>query len=146
MPIIPFQPKENTVQQEPTDGRLPETGQVQFRKEKTVVVKILTGSRAGEQLTFPAGKSLSFGRDPAYCQVAAEDYPRVSRLHCTAEFDPQEGCFYVTDHSLNGTCLFYKTKNHPVVRVLKKGHRTAVQPGSVILLADETCAMELNIK
>lgn len=101
-------------------------------------VTVLTGSMAGHEAYIKGGETVNFGKDSKNVQfVFSTDYAKVSRIHCAITYAPNSNCYFVTDNSSNGT-YFSGGKR------LSKGARTAVQPGTVLLLANENCKIQLK--
>ena len=83
------------------------------------------------------GATVNLGKDPKIAHlVLSRDYSKVSRMHCTVNYSEKSGKYFVTDCSSNGTYL--KNKHR-----LPKGVRTPVLPGTLLLLADNDCKVEL---
>lgn len=101
----------------------------------TITLVVCTGSMAGQQLTFPAGKTFTMGRSANRNDVALEQYNKVSGMHCRVAVGNQQ--MTVTDlNSTNGTFVNGKrlTPNQPV----------PVMNGSTIFLADSGCAFQVR--
>jgi predicted RNA-binding Zn-ribbon protein involved in translation (DUF1610 family) len=101
-------------------------------------ITILTGSMKGASLSIKDGETINLGKDKNLAHfIFPGDYNLVSRIHCTVTFSARHKKYYVTDCSSNGTYRENRVK-------LEKGKRTAVEPNSVILLADEWCSVLLK--
>lgn len=105
---------------------------------KAATISILSGSMKGKEYTINSGENILIGKKPGITKVLlSNDYEKVSRIHCTVYYSEKLNKFFVTDSSRNGT--YYENK----VRFIK-GKRTAVNPESVILLADDNCRILLK--
>ncbi|MGM9553991.1 MAG: FHA domain-containing protein, partial [Faecousia sp.] len=50
-----------------------------------------------------SGQSVSIGRSPERCELVDSGDTYISKEHCRITFNLENGCFYVTDLSANGT-------------------------------------------
>lgn len=62
----------------------------------------IRGSRQGSSYRVYEGEEIAIGRDSKQCQIVIASGP-ISRKHCSIKFDRREQCYYVQDHSTNGT-------------------------------------------
>ena len=101
-------------------------------------ITILTGPLMGRKIILKDGEPVNLGKDPRTAQLVLNaEYRKVSRLHCTVTYNANTNNYVVTDVSSNGTYLSNGTR-------LTKGVRTAIQPGAILLLADEKCKIQLK--
>lgn len=101
-------------------------------------LEILSGSMKGLYVPIKDKEILYLGKDPKHANVVfSNDYENVSRLHCSVSFDEKTSKYYVVDSSSNGT--FFVNN-----RRLLKGHRTVVEPNTVLILANEGCMIRLK--
>lgn len=85
-----------------------------------------------------SGRPIVIGRNPSQCDVViTENAEKVSRKHCTVNFDYKNNMYIVTDHSSNGTHL---DNGKRLVLELP----TPVECGTVIIIGDENNAFRLN--
>lgn len=104
----------------------------------SATISILSGSMKDKEFTINSGENILIGKKPGLTQLLlSNDYEKVSRIHCTVSYSEKLEKFFVTDSSRNGT--YYE--NHTR---LVKGKRTAIDPGSIILLADDNCRILLK--
>lgn len=90
----------------------------------------VAGQYAGNRFEIGAGELMTFGRDPARCNVLFnEQYASVSRVHCIVKFVPEEGVYYITDMSSNGTLVDGI--------LLGKNNTRKIPAGSSFALGDE---------
>lgn len=102
------------------------------------LIFVSNGSMKGMSFPIKDGETLYLGKDPKISVVVfSNDYKKVSRLHCSVSYDGKTNKYFVTDCSTNGTYLKNKMR-------LIKGKRTAVAPGTDILLANEDCVITLK--
>ena len=101
-------------------------------------IKILTGSMAGMCVPISDGERFMLGKDKSTCNIIfSNDYMNVSRSHCEITYNASPKMYAVTDYSSNGT--YYKDGSR-----LPKGIRTNVHSGTVIMLANSNCLVELS--
>ena len=101
-------------------------------------VTILTGTMAGQRVYVKDDEVVILGKDPRSAQfVFSSSYNKVSRIHCTIAYSAQGKSFIVTDVSSNGTYFPDGTR-------LAKGVQTNVPHGSMLLLADDKCKIQLK--
>lgn len=101
-------------------------------------ISIVNGSMRGFSAPINSDEIIYIGKDPTVSNIViSKDYYKVSRLHCSVIFDSKFNKYFVTDTSRNGTSLADGTK-------LEMGKRTAVHPGSRIMLADDECIILLK--
>lgn len=101
-------------------------------------ISILTGSQKGTIVPIKDGETFTLGKDPKTAQIVfANDYNKVSRIHCTITYNQEQNKYFVTDCSSNGT---YSDNNVE----FEKSKRIAVAPNSVIVLADKNCMVLLK--
>jgi len=101
-------------------------------------LSVISGSMQGTIVPIMDGETISIGTDSAKSHlILSNDYRYVSGMHCTVTYNAQHKKYYVVDCSKNGT---YKS-NHVK---FGKDQRTAVEPNSVILLANEQCSILLK--
>lgn len=85
-----------------------------------------------------SGRPIVIGRDPSQCDVViSENAEKVSRKHCSVNFDYKNNMYIVTDHSTNGTHLDNGKKLIPELP-------TPVECGTVIIIGNEKNAFRLN--
>lgn len=96
------------------------------------------GMYEGEEFFNNSGRPIVIGRDALQCDVViSENAEKVSRKHCTVNFDYKNNMYLVTDHSSNGTHLDNGKR-------LLREVETPVECGTVIILGDEKNAFRLN--
>lgn len=100
-------------------------------------ITILSGSLTGKRFTLREREVTYIGKTKQAQIRLPNTYGKVSRLHCSIEYNKDMGRYFVTDCSSNGT--YFKNHNRFV-----RGKRTSVTPGTVLLLADEDCTIELE--
>lgn len=61
-----------------------------------------SGERAGEEITLTSNANILIGRNPNICQIVFRNDQRISRVHCTIMFNPDNGKLMVTNHSEQG--------------------------------------------
>ena len=99
---------------------------------------VLTGSMMGTRKKMISMQPMMVGRDVRLCDfVIPDSYMGVSRTHCTIYYNGYENMYYVKDGSTNGTWT------SPVNR-LEKGKFVRVSPGTVLLLGNFDCSIELS--
>jgi hypothetical protein len=120
------------------EAETPVVAEAPARDANTGSITILTGSMEGTSIPIQDGEMVTLGKDKKLARLAfSGDYNHVSRVHCTVTFSARHRKYYVTDCSSNGTYRENRAR-------LEKGKRTAVEPNSVILLADERCSVRLK--
>lgn len=101
-------------------------------------ISIVNGPLAGAEIPIRDKEIIYIGKDSQRANVVfSGDYPNVSRLHCSVMYDAKYQKYFVTDSSSNGT---YYSNN---IR-LEKGKRTAVSPGTVLILANDNAKIMLR--
>lgn len=101
-------------------------------------VAILNGPLAGAEIPLRDKETIYVGKDTKLANIVfTGDYPNVSRLHCSIMYDAKHQKYFVTDSSANGTYYLNNLK-------LEKGKRTAVQPGTTLILANENAKIMLR--
>ena len=87
------------------------------------------GAMKGVQFNLSLGTKLNIGRSPQQCNVVlSQDCIKVSRVHCSVEYDENKGVYIITDYSSNGT---YVNGSR-----ISNGTAYEAKPGSVIALGD----------
>ena len=61
----------------------------------------LTGSLAGRSFELIPGRSVELGRNPAEVSLIVRG-EKISRIHCTVQYNGKDLGFNITDHSRNG--------------------------------------------
>ncbi len=85
-----------------------------------------------------SGVAVVIGRDASQCHVViSENAEKISRKHCTVDFDYKNNVYMVTDHSTYGTFLENGKK-------LVTNLPTPVECQAIIILGDEKNAFRLN--
>lgn len=88
-----------------------------------------SGSCAGYEIPVKPGARIVIGKDPSRCSVVIDkSYTKVSRAHCSVEYDSMQDIYIVTDMSTNGTNIVGGPK-------LQSGSPSYLQRGTVINLA-----------
>ena len=101
-------------------------------------ISILNGPLAGAEIPIRDKDIIYIGKDSKIANIVfAGDYPLISRLHCSVMYDSKYNKYFVTDSSTNGIYYLNGTK-------LEKGKRTAVEPGTVLVLANEKAKIMLR--
>lgn len=101
-------------------------------------ISILSGPLAGAEIPIYDKEVIYIGKDPRKANIVfSGDYPNISRLHCSIMYDVKYRKYFVTDCSSNGTYYSNGCK-------LEKGKRTMVDPGTIIILANETAKIILR--
>lgn len=101
-------------------------------------IQVTNGPMNGFTVPINDGEMLYLGKDTKIANlVFTNDYPKVSRVHCTVTYDAKAKRYYVVDASTNGT--YFTSKKQ-----LTKGRRTAVEPNTILLLANKDCAILLG--
>ena len=101
-------------------------------------ISILNGPLAGAEIPIRSKDIVYIGKDSKIANIVfSGDYPRISRLHCSVMYDEKYHKYFVTDSSTNGTYYLNGTK-------LEKGKRTAVEPGTVLVLANDKAKIMLR--
>lgn len=83
-------------------------------------IQSVRGGLAQDKWTIPKNMRMSIGRAAELCNIVV-DFPNVSRIHCTIQYDDKKRLFYLTDQSTNGTLT--------QAGRLGKGQTQALQPG-----------------
>ena len=84
------------------------------------------------------GQTLTIGRAPERCELVDNGDKYISKEHCKISLNLEEGCFYVTDISANGT--FYETGVQ-----LRRQETTRIIGDTVIFLATKKHRVSLQI-
>lgn len=101
-------------------------------------ITFLSGSNAGYNIPLNPGQPVFIGKDPAQCSIVIDKkYDRVSRRHCSVEFDPVANAYKITDYSTNGIKRADGTK-------LPRNATTYVDRGETIRLASTENAFRLD--
>lgn len=88
-----------------------------------------SGSCAGYEVPVRSGARIVIGKDPSKCSIVIDkSYSKVSRAHCSVEYDSMQDIYIVTDLSTNGTTVVGGAK-------LQSGSPSYLQRGTVINLA-----------
>lgn len=88
-----------------------------------------SGSCAGYVVPVRSGARIVIGKDPSKCSIIIDkSYSKVSRAHCSVEYDSMQDIYIVTDLSTNGTNVVGGAK-------LQSGSPSYLQRGTVINLA-----------
>lgn len=64
----------------------------------------IRGKHLGHMISLPADKIMTFGRNPAECNIVLDD-SQVSRKHCQITYIASLGQYRIVDLSKNGTFL-----------------------------------------
>jgi FOG: FHA domain len=64
----------------------------------------IKGRQLGHMISLPADRIMTFGRDPAECNIVLND-SQVSRLHCQITYIAALEQYRIVDFSKNGTFL-----------------------------------------
>ena len=101
-------------------------------------ISILNGPLAGAEIPVKDKEIIYVGKDSKIANIVfSGDYPLISRLHCSVMYDSKYRKYFVTDSSTNGTYYLNGAK-------LEKGKRTAVEPGTVLVLANDKAKIMLR--
>lgn len=102
-------------------------------------IRLLNGSLAGAVIPVTDGESMWVGKDSSRCSIVLdESFTHVSRMHCAVSYSARFNEYYVTDNSSNGTFLQSTRERLP------KGVATRITPGTVLLLANEACCIQMK--
>ena len=100
-------------------------------------ILVLTGDMRGALARISAGETICVGKEPLTCQlILGRDNRRVSRKHCAIAYCEKDNQYVVTDFSKNGTALEDGRK-------LPYNLEVTLSPGTVLLLGDDTCKIQL---
>lgn len=101
----------------------PETALLQGR------IVFTSGCCAGYDIPIKPGTRIVIGKDPSQCSIIIDkSYAKVSRTHCSVEYDSYNNVYVVTDMSTNGTKIVGGPK-------LQRGAPSYLDRGTVINLA-----------
>ena len=101
----------------------PETALLQGR------IVFTSGCCAGYDIPIKPGTRIVIGKDPSQCSIIIDkSYAKVSRTHCSVEYDSYNNVYVVTDMSTNGTKIVGGPK-------LQRGTPSYLDRGTVINLA-----------
>lgn len=101
----------------------PETALLQGR------IVFTSGCCAGYDIPIKPGTRIVIGKDPSQCSIIIDkSYAKVSRTHCSVEYDSYNDVYVVTDMSTNGTKIVGGPK-------LQRGAPSYLDRGTVINLA-----------
>lgn len=95
----------------------------------------LTGSLAGRSFELIPGRSVELGRNPAEVSLIVRG-EKISRIHCTVQYNGKDLGFNVTDHSRNG--VFVNGVRIPY------NVPTYVSGKSIVALADSVFAKDVG--
>lgn len=88
-----------------------------------------SGCCAGYDIPIKPGTRIVIGKDPSQCSIIIDkSYAKVSRTHCSVEYDSYNNVYVVTDMSTNGTKIVGGPK-------LQRGTPSYLDRGTVINLA-----------
>ncbi len=88
-----------------------------------------SGCCAGYDIPIKPGTRIVIGKDPSQCSIIIDkSYAKVSRTHCSVEYDSYNNVYVVTDMSTNGTKIVGGPK-------LQRGAPSYLDRGTVINLA-----------
>lgn len=88
-----------------------------------------SGCCAGYDIPIKPGTRIVIGKDPSQCSIIIDkSYAKVSRTHCSVEYDSYNNVYVVTDMSTNGTKIVGGPK-------LQRGAPSYLDKGTVINLA-----------
>lgn len=88
-----------------------------------------SGCCAGYDIPLNPGAKIVIGKDPSQCSIIIDkSYTKVSRTHCSVEYDSLNDVYMVTDMSTNGTKIVGGPK-------LQRGTPSYLSRGTVINLA-----------
>lgn len=80
------------------------------------------GAMKGVQFNVSLGTKLNIGRSPQQCNVVlSQDCIKVSRVHCSVEYDENKAAYIITDYSSNGTYVNGSRINKEVAYEAKSG-------------------------
>ena len=101
----------------------PETALLQGR------IVFTSGCCAGYDIPIKPGTRIVIGKDPSQCSIIIDkSYAKVSRTHCSVEYNSYNNVYVVTDMSTNGTKIVGGPK-------LQRGTPSYLDRGTVINLA-----------
>lgn len=98
--------------------------------EKTGCIRFYSGDIKGASIIMEHNDTAIIGRDPEYASIIVDrnnPNSKISRIHCSVEYDGKKDVFYIVDLSSNGTYLEDGTK-------LQKSVKTAVKSGQGVKL------------
>lgn len=100
-------------------------------------ILVLTGEMRGALARISSGETICVGKEPLTCQlILGRDNRCVSRRHCAIAYCEKDDQYVVTDFSKNGTALEDGRK-------LPYNLGVTLSPGTVLLLGDNTCKIQL---
>ena len=130
---------EENDQQEEKDKNKKEEQETEDKEPVYIpAISVLSGPLAGADIPIRDHEIIYLGKDAKKANIVfSGDYPNISRLHCSVMYDKKYGKYFVTDCSTNGT--FYLNQRRMI-----KGKRTLVEPGTILMLANEKAKIKLN--
>lgn len=100
-------------------------------------VTVLSGPLSGRHFFLPRDGVVYIGKAKQAGVRLPVAYEKVSRLHCSVQYQADLNRYFVVDCSSNGTYLSAHNR-------LQRGKRTAIAPGTELFLADEGCRIRLE--
>ncbi len=113
-----------------------ENESVKMQRYPVVSVKYQSGE--GDVWRLPPDTDIVAGRKGGQNNIPVSPDTRISNRHCVIKYDSSAGEYEVSDISTNG--IYLKGKR------LEKNTKYRLRPGSVIILADRVCAIELGVR
>lgn len=101
----------------------------------------LTGSLAGRSFELIPGRSVELGRNPAEVSLIVRG-EKISRIHCTVQYNGKDLGFNVTDHSRNG--VFVNGVRIPYKKVVHS--QRVVAAVSLVLAVSGTLAILFGVQ
>lgn len=108
------------------------TKSLAMNMENYGAIVFLKGEYVGKIVRLRKDENITIGRDPAECQVVMES-EMISRKHCVIRFDCDNGKYYVTDMSRNGTF----TEDNGSIHKLEKNKEVEISPNMKIMLGSK---------
>lgn len=132
------QNEENDQQEEKDENKKEEQETEDKEPVYMPAISVLSGPLAGADIPLRDHEIIYLGKDAKKANIVfSGDFPNISRLHCAVMYDGKCGKYFVTDCSTNGTFYLDKTR-------MIKGKRTSVEPGTILLLANDKAKIKLN--
>jgi len=85
------------------EPRVGEATNNSYKLNKIPWLVVETGIQKGTRIRVPDSSEIIIGRAPEMCNFVIDDFPEISRAHCTVGYDSEKEQFVIVDMSSNGT-------------------------------------------
>jgi hypothetical protein len=100
-------------------------------------IQSIKKGRPADKWLIPKNMPMRIGRAAEQCNIVL-DLPRVSRVHCTVQYDGKRRTFFLTDLSTNGTLVGEER--------IPKGQPRALAPGDCFTITDQQTMFKVGLE